>query len=396
MIVRRHLAAVLLLLGLIPGAGLAQEAWLVTYGPGSEVWERFGHNAIWLKDPNTGLDHTFSFGYFELDRPGFHRDFARGIMLYYGAAGRSEREFAFYRQRDRTIRLQQLDLDPDQIHHLFRLLDEAIFPQPQYYQYNYYLANCSTWLRDLLDQVLDGPIGDQLRDRPETQNFRDHTRRLTMERFWLHTGMMLLLGPKIDQPRTAWEETFLPDRLAYWIDQIEVDGRSLVISDEIIYQSRTHAPPEHPAGPWGWSLVLGLLAALLILWAASRGTGFHHRLPWLVGLVAAGCSGLVILLMWLATGHAATAANLMALILNPLWLILLLPGWGRFKAMAWWLLALGLVAGSVLLAWPNGPQYRPDQLLLVVPICLALLVVARMCTFCRPAVHKSELSANSD
>src|SRR5690625_5595600 len=55
---------------------MAKEAWLVTYGPGHEVWERFGHNAIWLRDSSIGLDHVYSFGYFDMDGPGFYLDFA--------------------------------------------------------------------------------------------------------------------------------------------------------------------------------------------------------------------------------------------------------------------------------------------------------------------------------
>jgi hypothetical protein len=29
-------------------------AFLVTFGPGPAVWERFGHNALWIHDPATG------------------------------------------------------------------------------------------------------------------------------------------------------------------------------------------------------------------------------------------------------------------------------------------------------------------------------------------------------
>ena len=118
--------AILLVL-MTPVALKAQEAWLLTYGPGEEVWELFGHNAIWIRDQDRDLDHTFSFGYFDLDRPGFHRDFARGIMPYYGAATIAEREFEFYRQRDRSIRAQRLDLSVNQVNQLTGLLNEAIF-----------------------------------------------------------------------------------------------------------------------------------------------------------------------------------------------------------------------------------------------------------------------------
>ena len=176
------LAAALLLGPLAVKAETSEpEAWLVTYGPGAEVWELFGHNALWLRDEASGLNHSFSFGYFELDRPGFHLDFARGIMLYYGAATPIERELAFYRSRERSVQVQRLALSSAQIHELHRLLDRAIFPAPQYYQYDYFFANCSTWLRDLIDQVLEGELRQQLDQQPARLNFRDHIRRMRSE-----------------------------------------------------------------------------------------------------------------------------------------------------------------------------------------------------------------------
>ncbi len=378
-IVRNHKLLTLLLLGLLQTAAMAQEAWLVTYGPGEDVWERFGHNALWLRDAEAGLDHTFSFGYFEMDRPGFHRDFARGIMLYFGAAGTPEREFEFYRQRDRSISVQQLNLDADQFRHLYRLLDEAIFPEPQYYHYDYYFANCSTWLRDLLDEVLDGELARQWKTEPAVQNFRDHTRRLTEQRFWLHTGMMLLLGPLIDHERNAWEEGFLPASLAQWADRTQIAGEPLVLHEQVLYAGRSHRPPATPQGTWLNSLAIGLVLALLIAWPGLLGSKFRHRLPWRLGLLAAGIAGTLVLLMWLASGHEATWRNGMVLLLNPLWLIFLAPGMMRGKRASMYLLLASLVAGSIVLIWPTG-QYRLDQVFLVVPMLGALLLVtAKQC-----------------
>ncbi|MEE4331356.1 MAG: DUF4105 domain-containing protein [Wenzhouxiangella sp.] len=367
----------LLLVGLWSSAAVAQEAWLVTYGPGEEVWERFGHNAIWLRDPEAGLDHTFSFGYFELDRPGFHWDFARGIMLYYGAASTREREFDFYRARDRRIETQRLNLSPDQVRELFALLDDAIFPQPQYYAYDYYFANCSTWLRDLLDQVTDGAVSAQLRRDPAGQNFRDHTRRLTAERFWLHTGIMLVLGPTIDRPRTAWEEAFLPAALARALDQVTLaEGEPLVLDRQVIYESSRFHPPDRPAGPWLLSLLLGLAAAVVIV-GAARGDGFWSLLPWRLGLMLFGLAGSALALMWIASGHEAAWRNAMLFLLHPLWLLFLLPGSVGFKRVIWWITAGSAALGVIVLALPEWLQFRPDQLLLVVPVVLALLWVQR-------------------
>lgn len=364
----------LVMLAAAPSLPQAQQAWLVTYGEGSEVWERFGHNALWLRDEATGLDHSFSFGYFELDRPGFHTDFARGLMLYYGAVTTPEREFSFYRGRDRSIMLQRLNLDSGQISELYGLLNDAIFPQPQYYQYHYFLANCSTWLRDLLDQVLDGQIAEQLDNQPARLNFRDHTRRLTAERFWLHTGMMLLLGPEIDRPRSAWEETFLPEALADWLDQVELDNGPLVLEREQIFASQSHHPPEHATGPWLLSLLFGLLAASLVL-TGLRWQGLVPGLFRVLGLIGAGLAGCAIFLMWFGSGHESTWRNAMALLLHPFWFALLLPLSPGLKRGLLIALGAGLLAGMIWLAIPLG-QWRPDQLLLVVPVLAALLLVS--------------------
>lgn len=356
----------------------AQEAWLLTYGPGGEVWERFGHNALWIRDAETGLDHAFSFGYFEMDRPGFHLDFARGIMDYYGSAMTIEREFEFYRQRDRSITAQKLDLDAGQVRQLYELLHEAIFPVPQYYDYDYYFDNCSTWLRDLIDEVVDGALHSALIERPARQDFRDHTSRLNAERVWLHTGLMLLLGPEVDRERTAWEEGFLPSGLAEWVDEVEIEDRPLVVETRVFYESRTHHPPAQAEGLWWFYAGLGALALLLILVPLRLLSSSWRRLPWhlALGLYVAG--GTLILLMGFATAHHVVAGNLMVLILNPLWLAFWLPLPRRVRGIVWWLLAASVSAGAVLMAWPDGPQYRADLLLWLVPMSAAMLSVARM------------------
>ncbi|HEX6408464.1 MAG TPA: hypothetical protein VFZ90_14865, partial [Gemmatimonadales bacterium] len=38
--------------------------YLMTMGPGKQVWERFGHNAIWIHDPVQGTDQTYNYGLF--------------------------------------------------------------------------------------------------------------------------------------------------------------------------------------------------------------------------------------------------------------------------------------------------------------------------------------------
>ena len=355
----------------------AQEAWLVTYGPGQEVWERFGHNALWLRDPELGLDHVYSFGYFEMDRPGFYTDFARGIMKYFGSVATPEEEFAFYRMRDRSIRVQKLNLDAGQIRRMHGLLHENVFPIPQYYDYDYFFNNCSTWLRDLIDRVVDGQVRAQLDRQPARLNFRDHIRRYNESRLELHAGLMLLLGPMIDRPRTAWEEGFVPEALARSIAGVSVDGEPLVGESETLYASRSHDAPREPSLQW-WSYgLVSVLASLLVAVALRFEPGFWSLLPWRMAVLATGGAGVLVLLMWFGTGHDVIDGNRVVLLLNPAWLLMLLPLPRPAAAALWWLLVAAAAAGAVLLAWPGSPQFRPEVVFGLAPLLAVMLWVAR-------------------
>jgi hypothetical protein len=186
------------------------EAWLVTFGSGEIYWERFGHNAIWLREPAAGLDHTFNFGFFDFKEKNFILRFIRGRMLYFSAAQSAAREFEFYRQENRSIRVQKLNLTAAQYGNLRDYLLNEIKPENRDYHYDYYLNNCSTRIRDALDIALDGALSARTRTVPAVLNFRDHTRRLTHTQFWYYLGLELALGFPVDRVITRCDEMFIP------------------------------------------------------------------------------------------------------------------------------------------------------------------------------------------
>ena len=56
-------ACLLIILVLSMNPASAREVWLMTYGTGDLVEERFGHNALWLRDPARGVDEIYNFGF---------------------------------------------------------------------------------------------------------------------------------------------------------------------------------------------------------------------------------------------------------------------------------------------------------------------------------------------
>ncbi len=370
---RLGVCTLLCLLAVAPAraAAAAEDAqvWLVTYGPGEIYWQRFGHNAIWIRDPARDLDDTFNFGFFDFAQPDFLLRFLQGRMLYFSAAQPAREEFAAYIDENRSIRAQRLDLSPAQIGWLADYLLDEVRPENRDYLYDYYLNNCSTRVRDAIDQAIGGGLAAASKDLPASQTWRDHTRRLSSADFWLYLGLEIALGARVDRPISRWDEMFIPKVLADTLAAGAAGAPApLVLEDVVLFESTLPSPPPRPQAWWPRYLLVSLALAGLG-WVASRWTGAApFRALARAWLVTAGLGGLVLLFLWFGTDHEAAGLNLNVLVLNPLWLWLgLRPGRGPG--------ALPLVAGfaalALLLAFLPPNQYTLDVLAAFLPLNLA-------------------------
>ena len=347
------------------------EAWLVTFGPGEIYWERFGHNAIWLREPAAGIDHTFNFGYFDFDQEDFFLRFMRGRMLYFSVAQPAEREFEFYRMQNRSIRAQKLNLNPSQYRRLRDFLLNEIKPENRDYRYDYYLNNCSTRIRDALDIALDGALSDQTVNVPASLNFRDQTRRLTQMQFWYYLGLELGLGFPVDRNVSRWDEMFIPmvvaDEIAAMSTETSETGNPLVLVDTMLFESSSPLPEATPASVWHRYLVFGLMVTGLA-WLSGK----FMPPAWLAGLCQAwilisATIGIMLAALWLMTDHEVTRPNANLLLFNPLVLLALVPVLRRVGAA---IFAGGVVLCYLMLVFP-AHQYNLDVLALLTPINLA-------------------------
>lgn len=350
----------------------ASQAWLVTFGPGEKYWERFGHNAIWLREPSAGLDHTFNFGFFDFNQEDFLLNFSRGHMQYFSVAQSALREFEFYRQENRSIRVQKLNLTITRYRQLRDYLLNEIKPENRDYRYDYYLNNCSTRIRDALDLALDGALAARTKDQPAVLNFRDQTRRLTEKQFWYYLGLELGLGYPADRAITRWDEMFIPmvlaDEIAAVSSQKRPVGSPVTDVDTMLFVTTLPAPPVAPITTWHRYLLLGLLVTGLA-WLSGK----FMPPVWLAGLCQAwvlisATIGMILAALWLLTDHEVASANANLLLFNPLVILALVPVLRRIGAVV---LSSGIVVAYVLLLFPEH-QYNLDVLVLLTPINLAV------------------------
>lgn len=348
----------------VPAFSGEPEAWLVSYAPGNAYWQRFGHNAIWIREPGMGIDHVFNFGFFDFKQERFLARFIQGNMLYFSMARSAVREFRQYQFEQRSISAQKLDLAPEAFVRLRDYLLEQVQPENRNYRYDYYLDNCSTRVRDALDFALDGALLRQFGNQPARQNFRAHTRRLVSMDFWYYLGLESALGLPVDRDITRWDEMFLPSVVADVLSEATLDTRALVTGKTVIFQAGLAPPPSTPPPVWRRYLLLALL-----LTAALSGIGKLAGPVMSAGLVLtwlmiAASGGLILSGLWLFTDHQVAGPNSNLLLLNPLFLAGLWPGLRRFAAFA---LAGGLALAAVLLVLPSA-QFNVDVFSFAVPL----------------------------
>jgi hypothetical protein len=348
------------------------EVWLVTYGPGEIYWQRFGHNAIWVRDVGLGLDHVFNFGFFDFQQENFFLRFLQGRMQYFSAAREARVEFADYINENRSIRAQRLDLSEQQKLGLIEYLLEEVTPQNRDYLYDYYVNNCSTRVRDAIDLAMDGLLKREFQPFDATLTWRDQTRRLTAEDFWLYLGLEIGLGSPTDRVISRWDEMFIPADFADALASVTYSGgeftRPLVLEDVVLYQSSLEPPPASPMAWWpGY-----LLASLGLVFSAWL---LCHFLPWPLArgisrawLVVSGAVGLVLLFLWLGTDHWASGLNVNLLVFFPV--LMFLPFWkGREKISLLLVSGLSLLALAMIFLPPH--QYNLDVLAAFLPLNLA-------------------------
>ncbi|HEU4881698.1 MAG TPA: DUF4105 domain-containing protein [Longimicrobium sp.] len=370
---------------------------LLTMGQGDMVWEKFGHNALWIHNAATGMDSVYNYGMFDFNSPGYWGRFMKGNWLYELGVHDLRTTLYNYEYFNRAIWAQQLNLTAAQKADLYAFLQNNALPQNREYLYDYYRDNCSTRVRDALDRVIGGRIKAATNDSLTGTTYRWHSERLIRDDKPSYFGLAAGLGPGADRDITAWEEMFLPFKVQEQVRKIRVPdaaGREvpLVAREWTLLEARGRAP-EAPKPPvWTpYFLIAGLLIAGLLVWTGSRAprsalARLGYSAVSALWLLFAGTAGVLLILLWIFTNHHIAYRNENLLQLSPLAvpLVLLVPclAYGARWAARWaWMLAAGVAAlsvfGFVIQILPGLDQRNSQIIALALPINLALAWTVR-------------------
>jgi hypothetical protein len=352
--------------GGLPQLSAGAQISLITYSPGEELYQAFGHSAIRVKDDLLGIDRLYNFGVFDFDTPNFYLKFAHGELRYQLAVSDSEEEMQAEGASGGGVTELLLDLSPAQRQALFEALEINLLPQNRFYEYDFLLDNCATRPRDAIEKVTGSPVA--LHDTGK-ETFRQMLDPYFTRMPWIGFGLSLLLGANVDRPVTPREACFLPANLERAVESSKNEGHNLVVERKVIF-----SPDPLPATPGYLAPVCVFYTggALWFLFWLVRKKG-HAK--WLTAsvLMVFGLVGLFLLFFSFWTQNWVAHENYNLLWLIPfhlpagLWLLLA----NRRSQVVRWYLWLALLAGT---AFAILSFLLPQQFSLAVYPLVLLLV----------------------
>jgi hypothetical protein len=364
-------------------AGDDVEVSVITMGPGPLVYERFGHIAIRMRNTQTGFDVLFDWGNFDFEEPNFVGKFIKGSLLYSIDGKQSDRWLAFYgTEQDRTITEQVLDLDPAQKDKLRSLIAKNL-ENPRYL-YDYFLDNCSTRVRDAIDQATDGQLAPQW-TALTPHSYRWHSRRLMdvgIENKALSALMDFTYSGRADHPLTQWQATFVPMELSKLLDTATIsraDGSTMPLVKERRQLNSSALPgnsePSESRSPLRFTLPIGLvLATLVFVCSRCFRVGYWVLTGLWSGFAAFGSILFFVLICF--TRHWVVAWNENFLQFSPvsilIFMAVLVPRLRRtFVRLPWVIVGLSVIGLAITISHLT-PQLTAPAVALALPLHLAV------------------------
>lgn len=331
---------------------------LLTCSPGNILYTTFGHNALRIVDPKAGTDIVYNYGTFDFGEPGFYTNFIKGKLLYFLSQESYDGFVYGYALENRTVAEQTLNLTCTQKHRLQQFMFQNIREENKYYRYDFLYDNCTTRLRDLIEQFQDSSY--QYGDIPQAKNmtFRNglHYYLDRGDMLWSKFGIDLLLGSVIDKPMNPRESMFLPEFLETAVDGTKSNDVPLVVRKD--YPAASHPQPTI-FKPWSSPLLVFTCIALIVILLSLSVYPLALRMVRTFDTLfyfVTGLLGCLLLFMWLGTDHQQTTGNYNLLWAWPTDLFMAFYLRSSKKWVNGYLLLHFAITLLTLLAWKLLPQ----------------------------------------
>lgn len=283
---------------------------VLTIGQGTSLNDAFGHSGFRIKDPRLGIDEVYNYGIYDFNTPNFYLKFAQGKLNYLIGKNDYDDFYTSYVYQNRTIQEQTLNLSQTEKQQIYDYLLNNIKPENRAYLYDFFFDNCATRIKDVLVANTNSQVvfNDPKNLQPKT--FRTLIQDQLDSNSWGSVGIDLALGSVIDRPATPEEYMFLPQYIHTFFGAATCANtqENLVKKDELLFEKQVvNTPKNNLFSPY---VIFGLLGLIIIaITYSDYKKQTRTKLLDLLIFSITGLIGVLILFLWFATDHEATAQN---------------------------------------------------------------------------------------
>lgn len=294
---------------------------ILTCTPGKDMYAKFGHTALRVRDYTIHRDVVFNYGCFDYNASNFVLKFLLGQTDYLLDA--EEFEYLKYRygMLGNGVSEQVLNLSQEEANRLLALLLENLRPENQEYRYNWLYDNCTERARDVIEKAVDGRI-EYAGMVDEEMTVRDMLHKCLEKSPWVSFGIDMILGDEIDRKVDKRIMMFLPN-----VFKTELDGAYIVKNngEKLKYVARRSKVLEDTNGPdeaylLGSPLFVFSLLLLCTIGLTLKEFKRKQITGWLdVTLhTCQGLAGLLVAFLFFLSEHPAVDSNWLVILFNPI------------------------------------------------------------------------------
>lgn len=205
------------------------------------------------------------------------------------------------------------------MNNIYRLLNESCKPRNRFYTYDFLFNNCTTKVRDILDQGLKGNITYDSSFVDPNYSYRDYINDHLPKGALETIGINIVFGEETNEAPSFQNYSFLPDNFSKALSFAKIGENRLVKQTKILIEQPDHLKRNN-------NYIFLFMAILVVLVSSILEYRKILNIIWLdlLFFFLCGLSGLVLLFLWFFTSHHPTYNNFDLLWLNPLHFVYML------------------------------------------------------------------------
>ena len=323
-----------------PNDSLSESAnvYVISCEPGEVIYEKFGHSAIRIVDPQQDIDLIFHWGLYSFDEPNFVLNFVKGYMMYEMGVCESKYFFQEYLRRESFIYSTKINFTYKEKNVLWRNLWENYKIENRKYCYNFIYDNCATRVyENIISAVSEHYFTKETLTNGTT--YRTVINSYLQNAPWYKLGINLIISSEADKKINIMQTMAFPFYTKQLLENTKIirndKEMSLAVQSANVNTPQNRTQPEKRSD--FWTIFIPLLIILIeVLYFILK----KHYLPYLsqIILIISGLLGIIIFYLSVISIHPIVKFNYNILWCSPLniilGIILLLKKNYRIKAYA--------------------------------------------------------------